>query len=119
VPGRGIRGIRDKKRWDEASARKALQAMRASGMSLAAFAAKTGIGAWRLRSWQRKLGPGPGEGVAVRFLPVRVRGSAPATSSASSAFEVATPSGYRVRAEFGVSVDDIVRLIGGLERLGC
>ena len=55
----------------------------------------------------------------MRFLPVRVRGSAPATSSASSAFEVATPSGYRVRAEFGVSVDDIVRLIGGLERLGC
>jgi len=116
---RELRDIRDRKRWDEATARRALEALRASDLSLASFAAETGIGAWRLRGWQRKLGFGQGDGDAVRFLPIRVRGAAPAPQVAGAALEVTTPSGFHVRAEGGFALEDLVRLIGGLEQLGC
>jgi len=49
---RDMRNIRDKKRWDAAAARRALDAFQESGLSMAEFAADTGIGAWRLRPWQ-------------------------------------------------------------------
>jgi transposase-like protein len=116
---RDLQDIRDKKRWDEATARRALDGFQESGLSMAAFAAETGIGAWRLRDWQRKLGRGQGDGDAVRFLPVRVRGAAPAPQIAGAALEVTTPSGFHVRTEGGFALEDLVRLIGGLEQLGC
>jgi len=52
---RDLQEIRDKKRWDEATARRALDAFQKSGLSMAAFAAETGIGAWRLRGWHPSL----------------------------------------------------------------
>ena len=53
---RDLQDLRNKKPWDEATARRALDAFQESGLSMAAFAAETGIGAWRLQGWQRKLG---------------------------------------------------------------
>jgi len=96
-----------------------LDAFQESGLSMAAFAAETGIGAWRLRGWQRKLGLGQDGGDSVRFLPVRVRGAAPAPQMAGAALEDTTQSGFHVRTEGGFAIEDLVRLIGRLERLGC
>ncbi|HOX47070.1 MAG TPA: hypothetical protein PK668_25980 [Myxococcota bacterium] len=101
------------KRWDEATARRAPDTLQVSGLSMATFAAETGIGAWRLRGWQRKLGAGKSAGDAVRFLPVRVRGAVPAPTMSGAALEVTMPSGFHIHAEGGFALEDIVRLIEG------
>lgn len=76
-------------RWTETEARDALEALRTSGKSLAAFARERGVSPQRFYWWRRRLGEVE---AAPDFLPAIV--SAPAvTLSAAPVMTVRAPGG--------------------------
>jgi hypothetical protein len=56
---RSLPSYRNRRRWTEDHARLALRALERSGLSLAAFAARDGLDAQRLRNWRKRLGTRP------------------------------------------------------------
>lgn len=66
-----FRTLTSQRRWSEGDGRRVVEAWKASGLSVAAFARKVGLPTWRVRNWRRRLGhPEP----APRFLPVQLVG---------------------------------------------
>jgi len=61
------------KQWKEPEARAALASWRRSGLSAAAFCAREGYSAKRLRYWLERLGEAPSpRSAAVSFVPITV-----------------------------------------------
>jgi hypothetical protein len=99
-------------RWTETQARAALDALEASGASVAAFAARTGVSAWRLYHWRARLiGP-----AATSF--VEIKTAAPQGLGAG-AFEVVLPRGFVVRVPADFDAVALQRLVAVLEADPC
>ena len=96
--------------WGEDDARAVLNAWRASGESLSAFARHHGVQRSRLARWIRRLETG----ALVRFHPVRVTGAAHPTAWPAT-IEIELPSGERIRLPRGFDTDDLRRLFSVLE----
>jgi hypothetical protein len=90
--------------WTDAQARRVVDAWEASGVSVSAFARRSGLQAKRVERWCKRLGVGgkPAKSVAhaleetsgPTFLPVTVR--AASVPSAGAAVTVCTRDGIRV-----------------------
>jgi hypothetical protein len=71
------------RRWKPAEAREVLQAWRKSGLTLAEFARKQGVGAWRLQWWKQRLAEQSDEGDGpLKLVPAVVTGMPPLGSGA-------------------------------------
>ncbi len=98
-----------RRRWTPADARSALAALRASGLSPAAFAAREGIEAQRLYRWRRQLGARARPArAAPAFVEIRAR--------SAERVEVVLRSGRVLRVSEGVSPSALERLVAVLER---
>ena len=104
---------RSRRRWTDAEAREALEALDASGLSTAEFALQEGLDAQRLYWWRRKL--------------AKVEDGAPApaiveltTSSGISAHvEVVLSSGRILRFPPAIDSADLRRIVAVLEHDAC
>jgi transposase len=102
--------------WTEAEAQTVLEAYEASGLSVAEFARRHGLGPQRLRWWKKRRAEGAGP--ALSFVPVHV--AAPPTREAQRApgaasMEVLLARGRRIRVEPGFDADALARLVRALE----
>ena len=94
-----------RRRWREEDARKVLDHLESSGLSVREFAAKAKLSALRLHRWRTRLGAaGP---AAPAFVEIK------ATSGAM--IEVVLRSGYVVRIPDGFDEDTFRRLAAVLE----
>ena len=102
--------------WTEAEAQAVLEAYEASGLSVAEFARRHGLGPQRLRWWKKRRA---GEtSSALSFVPVHV--AAPSSPEAQGApgaasMEVLLARGRRIRVEPGFDADALARLVRALE----
>jgi hypothetical protein len=107
----------------KAEAAELLAEHKASGLSLAAFARKRGIGVERLRWWQRTPGRLARRGRvsnAVRLLPVRVRKTveaAPRPTGTQDIFELALGDGRAVRMTSAFDAAGLRRLLSVLREV--
>jgi len=96
------------RRWTEDDARTVLTAQAASGLSVAAFAAREGIDPQRLYFWRRRVDAGsveaPPEFIEVRHTAERER------------VEIVLRSGRVVRVAESIDADALRRLIVALEQ---
>ncbi len=98
-----------RRRWTTVDARSALTALRASGLSLAAFAAREGLEAQRLYRWRRQLSARTRSARATpAFVEIRPRGAEPV--------EVVLRSGRVLRVSDSISAPALERLVVVLER---
>lgn len=112
--------LRAKRRWRELDAREALDAHRADGGSLTAFARKSRLPLHRLRWWRKRLGrtPTSAGASAPRFLPVMLMGR-PNSEPGYGGVEVVLTGGRRVRVDAQFDTPTLVRVVAALESLGC
>lgn len=102
--------------WSEAEAQAVLEAYEASGLSVAEFARRHGLGAQRLRWWKKRRAEQ--EGPELSFVPVHV--AAPQSRAARKAeegasMEVVLARGRRIRVEPGFGAGALARLVRALE----
>lgn len=112
MTNREVRALAKKVYWDEDDGRRVVEAWRESGLSQAAFARRSGIGAQRLRYWKHRVDVGVEE--TARLVPVEVVGAQ--YSVEEEAFEVAVGSGRVIRVPTGFDEVALVRLVHALER---
>lgn len=99
-----------KRRWADDDARTVLAAQEASGLSVAAFAAREGVDMQRLYFWRRRLGscaverPEPPTFVEVR------------AASGRELVEIALRSGHVIRASESIDPSFLRRLVDALEQ---
>lgn len=107
---RHIRRLSEKKTWTEEDGREAVEAWRASGESMAAFAREQGIGDGRLRWWRdRLLDAGASKAARVQtrgegpeLVRVEVTEHGTGRADTAGAWEIITPRGQlRVHASIG------------------
>ena len=108
---REIRALAEKAYWDEDDGRRCMAAWRESGLSRAAFARESGIGAHRLRYWSQRLESEP----VAALVPVEVVGDLHEVPE-GEAFEVAVGGGRVVRVPAAFDEAALVRLVRALER---
>jgi hypothetical protein len=94
------------RRWSIADAERALAAHAASGLSVAAFAARERLDVQRLHRWRRRLGATPRQ-VAPAFVEVQRLERAPV--------EVVLLSGRVLRVSESIDVSALRRLVDALE----
>ncbi len=102
--------------WTQAEAQAVLEACEASGLSVAEFARRHGLGAQRLRWWKKRRAEEAGP--ALKFVPVQVAtGSSPEAQRAAgtACMEVVLTRGRRVRVEPGFDAQALARLVRALE----
>ena len=102
--------------WTEAEAQAVLEAYEASGLSVAEFARRHGLGPQRLRWWKKRRAEQ--KGPALSFVPVHVTPppSPEAQRAAGGAsMEVMLARGRRIRVEPGFDADALTRLVRTLE----
>ena len=102
--------------WSEAEAQAVLEAWEASGLSVAEFARRHGLGPQRLRWWKKRRAEEAGP--ELSFIPVHV--AAPPSSEAQQApgtasMEVLLARGRRIRVEPGFDAHALGRLVRALE----
>ena len=102
--------------WTEAEAQAVLEACEASGLSVAEFARRHGLGPQRLRWWKKRRAEEAGS--ALSFVPVHV--AAPPSPEAQQApegasMEVLLARGRRIRVEPGFDAHALARLVRVLE----
>jgi DNA-binding transcriptional regulator YiaG len=102
--------------WSQAEAQVVLKAHEASGLSVAEFARRNGLGPQRLRWWKKRrteeVSP------ALSFIPVQVEAapSSQAQGAPSTArMEVVLARGRRTRVEPGFDAHELARLVRALE----
>lgn len=94
-----------RRRWRQEDARRVLDHLESSGLSMGEFAAKEKLNTLRLRRWQTRLGAaGP---VAPAFVEIK--------STSGAMIEVVLRSGYVVRIPDGFDEDTFRRLAAVLE----
>jgi transposase-like protein len=98
-----------RRRWKESEAREVLEAARASGLTLSAFAAREGLAAHRLYFWKQRLEQaGKDSSSPVAFLELR--------PSAPAAVEVVLRSGRVLRVSESIAPGALRRLVDVLEQ---
>jgi transposase-like protein len=98
-----------RRRWTSADARAALSALRVSGLSVSAFAAREGLDGRRLYRWRRQLSAASRAIQAMpAFVEVRPRPAEPV--------EVILRSGRVLRVSESISPEALERLVSVLER---
>lgn len=117
-------------RWNEDAARDLIDAVHASGETIAEYARKRGLNPWVLYDWRRRLGAsakpaptsgkpaaGPSASTGGAFLPVRI--TQPQTSMPPSAelLEVVLAGGRRVRVPANFDDAALRRLVSILEEV--
>jgi len=102
--------------WSEAEGQAVLEAWEASGLSVAEFARRHGLGPQRLRWWKKRRAEEAGP--EFSFIPVHVAAApspeaqqAPGTAS----MEVLLARGRRIRVEPGFDAHALARLVRALE----
>ncbi|HTQ43142.1 MAG TPA: transposase [Polyangiaceae bacterium] len=98
----------DRPRWTEADARVVLSALARSGQSVREFAERHDLDPQRLYLWRRRVAGG--DGTMFRELVV------PPVPSTDPTFEVALPSGVKVRVPPSFDTETLVRLLEVLAR---
>jgi transposase-like protein len=104
--------------WTEAEAQAVLEAYEKSGLSMAEFARRHGLGPQRLRWWKKRraeeAGPAPSfVRVHVAEPPSRRAREAPTPGLAS--MEVVLAKGRRIRVEPGFDAEELARLVRVME----
>jgi len=95
-------------RWTVVEARDALAAQAASGLSMAAFAAREGLKVERLKRWRRELGDvGAVAAAPTAFVEVRRRSPEPVA--------VVLRSGRVLRVSESIDAEALRRIVGALE----
>ena len=98
------------RRWTEDEARAVLAAQAASGLSVAAFAAREGLDPQRVYSWRRRLGGSVEATSAPAFIEIRQR------SAMGEIVEIALRCGRIVRVTESIDPNVLRRLVDALER---
>ena len=106
--------VAEQRYWRAAEARVVVEAWRASGEALGAFAARYGIHPRRVGRWAGQLGREDEE--AVAFHPVRLVRAIP-TAGPGAPIEIVLGEGVRVRVPGGFAAEDLERVLGVLA--GC
>jgi transposase-like protein len=101
--------------WTEAEAQAMLEAYEASGLSVAEFARRHGLGPQRLRWWKKRRAEEAGP--ALSFVPVHVVPPSPEAQRAAGtdSMEVLLARGRRIRVEPGFDAGALTRLVRALE----
>jgi transposase-like protein len=100
------------RQWSEAEARGMLTALKESGDSMAAFAARRGVSTQRLSYWAKRLRNGRGE---TTFVPVEIPGTAAGLEA--STIEISS-GGLVVRIREDADPGTLQRVVDTLRR-GC
>jgi transposase-like protein len=103
---RSVESGQGRRRWREEDARRILDLLGASGMTVRAFASREGIDPQRVYAWRRRLG-GPEAPAAPAFVELSSRRAAP--------IEVVLRSGHVVRVAEPFDADALRRLLAVLE----
>jgi transposase-like protein len=105
-------------RWTPDDARDVLDALNASGLSIAEFARQEGIDPQRLYLWRRKLGGGVAHAAppTARLVELRVRQPSPVTPLG---IEVSCPSGHVVRVHDRAAIDVLSAVLRAVECATC
>jgi transposase-like protein len=98
----------ESRRWNEAIARQALDALKSSGLTLAEFARRESVDVQRLRRWRDRMTPREAGVEVPTFVEVKV--APPATM-----VEIVLLSGRLVRVPAAVDVNALRRLVAMLE----
>src|SRR5277367_175962 len=107
--------IRQSRYWRADDAATVLAAAAASGLSVAAFAARHGLRPQRLERWQRQLAAV--QPVAETFVEVTLP---PVTRPAAGAFEIVLHSSGRiVRVGAGFDAEELRRLLAVVDEASC
>ena len=96
------------RRWTEDSARAALAAQDASGLSVAAYAAREGLDPQRLYFWRRRLGKSAEPSESPTFIEVR-------PGAMGELVEIALRSGHVIRVAESIDGGVLRRLVDALE----
>jgi transposase-like protein len=103
---RGVGSAQVRRRWREEDARRILDALRASGMTVRAFAGREDIDPQRVYAWRRRLGGGEARS-APAFVELPSRSAAP--------IEIVLRTGHVVRVAESFDVDTLRRLLAVLD----
>ena len=106
--------IRQSRYWRADDAATVLAAAAASGLSVAAFAARHGLRPQRLERWQRQLAAV--QPVAETFVEVTLP---PVVRPAAGAFEIVLHTGRIVRVGAGFNADELRRLLAVVDEASC
>jgi transposase-like protein len=102
--------------WTEAEAQAVLEAYEASGLSVAEFARRHGLGPQRLRWWKKRRVEEAGPALSFVAVHVAAPPSPEAQRAAGTArMEVLLARGRRIRVEPGFDADALGRLVRALE----
>lgn len=118
-------------RWNEQAAREVIDAVQASGTTVAQYARQHGLNAWVLYDWRRRLGMRRGSTPTASrrladvqsttrsaFLPVRVARPEASDASSSAPLELVLTSGRVVRVPSSFDGAALRRLVAALEEVG-
>ena len=117
LPSSSISALAQVPRWGEQQGRAALQAWRASGGSLAAFAAAHGLCAQRIRWWRKQLGAA--DRVITRaptLIPIDVVSTVKCPDEVVAELRVGR---HVVRVLRGADGATLAALLQALERMAC
>ena len=106
--------IRQSRYWRADDAATVLAAAAASGLSVAAFAARHGLRPQRLERWQRQLAAE--QPVAETFVEVTLP---PVTRRAAGGFEIVLRAGRIVRVSAGFDAEELRRLLAVVDEASC
>ena len=110
----GVQRRRATKRWTARDAERALEAWRASGLSLPTWCREEGIGYERVRRWRNQLPARRVRAQTAALLPVRVLEDSPLAVEASG-FSLELPRGLRVHVPSGFDAASLARLLRVVE----
>jgi transposase-like protein len=102
-PG-SLEQIARSRRWTEEDARVVIDALSASGLSVASFATAHGVQAQRVHAWRRKL---DGAQSIEKRAPAFVEVDAKSRSVHSARYELALPDGSALRVEGEIAPDEV------------
>ncbi len=108
------------RRFDSQQATRWLARRERHAWSWLELSARSGHPVWRLRYWQRRLAEtAAGKPDRSRgFVTVDITEPEPVSASSTTAIEITTPSGYRVRVAHDFDPEHLRRVVQALER-GC
>lgn len=110
-----------RRRWTSVEGRAALDAWRASGLSMAAFARQRGVRVCRLIWWRTRLADSPTAPTPMQFLPIAIRNTDTALVSArcDDTIEIVLGRGVTLRVPDEFNERTLVRIVETLARSRC
>ena len=109
-----LKALATNRYWGEVAGHAALDALAASGLSVAAFGRATGITSQRLAWWRGRISPEPAG--KIEFVPVEV--ARPARSASEGVMEVAIGD-VRIRVGPGFEAEALRRLLAVVAEPAC